>query len=142
MDMVFFPYNSMFSSQATETKQASVYVLNIDKRPISITHNLYWKKDFLEQAPVKYSQYLSQENISYLEGFFKRKISLPQINNLLTANLTPKEFSQYDWCRWYAKFADTKTNKNSHFELMKYNLSFKNGSMSVQDSTLIFSANK
>lgn len=140
MDMVFFPYNSMFSSKETEFANPVMYAVKINNTPIGITHHLYWKKDFLEQAPVKYAEYVSQNKISYLENFITRKNIPFGFRNLLLKNCTPHKTSDNEWFRWYANFSGVQHKQNADYKLMKYNLAFINGNMSVKDSFLIITS--
>jgi len=132
MDMMLFPYNSMFSSNSNEASTPYAYIVKADNNPVKFTGNLYWKKDFLEQAPAKYSTYLSEQKVSYIEKYLKRKNM-----SALTKNIAPSTFSDRDWFEWYAKFSGITYNQSTCFELIKYDLIVSENSLLRKDSCVI-----
>ena len=138
MDMVFFPYNSMYSVDFSKTNTATTYAMKINGEPVKITHQPYWKKDFLETALYGYCKYIMHERTVFLDGYISMKFSNEQIRNILLNNLTPGKTTTSSWPRWYGHFAGYAVPANAAVELWQYNFRYENGQAELTDSISIY----
>lgn len=67
--MIFFPYNDMFSSKIQHSNFKKCYLVKLNNDRIKFTDFPYWKKDILEQAPLKYANYINNNNQNQLAIF-------------------------------------------------------------------------
>ena len=67
MDMVMFPYNSMFSIDFSNDYSTNTYHLKVDDQPVNFTHYWWWKKDFMETSLRTYVSLLN--DVPYIEKY-------------------------------------------------------------------------
>ena len=137
MDMIVFPYNDMFSSQIENSTFKKCYFVKLNNDRIKFTDFPYWKKDILEQAPLKYANYINNNNQNQLSFFLKSKIH--DSSNLLfwESRLTPSQKDPSDWLIWYVRFSGNKINKNDSISLVEYNVSTTTEFPMIMDSFII-----
>jgi len=135
--MIVFPYNDMFSSQIENSTFKKCYFVKLNNDRIKFTDFPYWKKDILEQAPLKYANYINNNNQNQLSFFLKSKIH--DSSNLLfwESRLTPSQKDPSDWLIWYVKFSGNKINKNDSISLVEYNVSTTTDFTMLMDSFVI-----
>jgi hypothetical protein len=138
MDMVFFPYNSMFTIDFTKTSKSVTYAVKLNGQLVKITHQPYWKKDFLETSLYGYCKYISSGRTVFLDGYIKQKFGDEKIRDLLLKNLTAGKEAAMDWPSWYCKFAGYSVPSKSNIELMQYHFSFENNQATITDSISIY----
>ncbi len=136
--MVFFPYNSMFTFDFTKTKTSVTYSVKLNGEIIQITHQPYWKKNFLETSLYGYCKYISSGRTVFLDGYIKQKFRDEKIRDLLLNNLTPGKEASMDWPSWYCKFAGYSVPSKSNIELIQYNFSFENERAAITDSISLY----
>ncbi len=137
MDMVIFPYNSMYSSiQETEI---ACYYLKMNGQRVHYSKFMYWKKDFLEQSITKYAGYVIQNKNNYLNYYINEKVKNKNQHIIIQNALTPGKVDFKGWAKWFATFAGIKVNTHDNFELVKYNVQIKNSKLSILDSTILCS---
>jgi len=132
--MLFFPYNDMFSCVIKPEIKPSTYYLKVNGEKILFTRNLYWKKDFMEQAPNKYASYIKTHQQNYLALFLDVKIKDKNISHFLINRLTPLRVNFPFWAAGYLAFAGMPVIKESKIELCQYNYSFNNQTAVIEDS--------
>ncbi|MEI8052753.1 MAG: hypothetical protein WCH52_03315 [Bacteroidota bacterium] len=137
MDMLFFPYNDMFSNITKSTIKPSTFYLKVNGEKVPFTTNLYWKKDFMEQAPNKYATYIKANQQNYLAFFLDVKIKDKNISHSLINRLTPHRVDFPFWAAGYLAFAGMPVIKESKIELCQYNYSFNNQTAVLEDSIIL-----
>lgn len=140
MDMMFFPYNNMFSNTITSNKTVTTYFLKVNDKKIPYTHFMYWKKDFSEETLTNYASYIKNNNSNYLESYIDQKLSDKNKSKWLKDKLSPKTISFFQWASWYASFANSSILQNQKFELVEYNIKFTENMPSIVDSSIIYSS--
>ncbi len=138
MDMVFFPYNSMYSIDFNKASKTSTYAAKINGRLVRITPNLYWKKDFLETSLNGYCRYIQHDNKTFLEDYIHYKFSDVGMRNFLLNQLTPGKAAASNWPAWYVDFAGYKPPPNATLELMRYEFSFDQQQPKLTDSISLY----
>ena len=138
MDMVFFPYNSMYAINFKKNNTASVFAMKLNENKINITQHLYWKKDFLETSLFGYSKYIRHDRKVFMDDYIYQKFKREGIRNILLKRLTPEIKSAMDWPQWYAGFAGYTIPANATLELMEYQFTFDNGKAIITDSVSIY----
>ncbi len=123
MDMIVFPYNDMFSCQNQNSKFKKCYFVKLNNERIKFTHFPYWKKDILEQAPLKYAIYLNSNHHNQISIFLKSKIQDSLILSFWERKLSPSQNDPTDWLNWYAGFSEKKLNKGDSLSLVEYSVS-------------------
>jgi len=137
MDMIVFPYNDMFSSQIENSTFKKCYFVKLNNDRIKFTDFPYWKKDILEQAPLKYANYINNNNQNQLSFFLKSKIHDSSNLFFWESRLTPSQKDPSDWLIWYVKFSGNKINKNDSISLVEYNVSTTTEFPMIMDSFII-----
>ncbi len=138
MDMVFFPYNSMYAIDFKKNNTAATYAIKINGEPVKITHQPYWKKDMLETSLYGYCKYIMHDRTVFLDDYINRKFSNEQARNILLRGLTPGKTGTGNWPYWYGKFAGYVVPVNAAIELWQYNFSYENGQAVLTDSISIY----
>ena len=87
------------------------------------THFPYWKKDILEQAPLKYAGYLNSNQQYQISIFLKSKIQDSSTLFFWKKRLTPTQINPSDWLSWYSGFSEIKLNKGDSLSLVEYGVS-------------------
>ena len=105
MDMIFFPYNNMYAIDFNKANTASTYALKINAIPVTITKNLYWKKDFLETSLNAYCTYIKHGNKLFLDEYIKYRFQNERLQTFLINKLTPDKIDTAKWLYWYADAA-------------------------------------
>jgi hypothetical protein len=123
MDMIVFPYNDMFSYQIQKSKIKKCYFVKLNNERIKFTHFLYWKKDILEQAPLKYADYLNSNHQHQISIFLKSKIQDSLKLSFWERKLNPSQNDPTDWLNWYSGFSEKKLNKGDSLSLVEYHVS-------------------
>jgi len=137
MDMIVFPYNDMFSSQIQHSTFKKCYFVKLNNDRIKFTDFPYWKKDILEQAPLKYANYINNNNQNQLSFFLKSKIHDSSTLFFWESRLTPSQKDPSVWLIWYVKFSGNKINKNDSISLVEYNVSTTTYFPMLMDSFII-----
>jgi len=137
MDMIVFPYNDMFSSQIENSTFKKCYFVKLNNDRIKFTDFPYWKKDILEQAPLKYANYINNNNQNQLSFFLKSKIHDSSNLFFWESRLTPSQKDPSDWLIWYVRFSGNKINKNDSISLVEYNVSTTTDFPMIMDSFII-----
>jgi hypothetical protein len=122
MDMIVFPYNDMFSSQIQHSTFKKCYFVKLNNDRIKFTDFPYWKKDILEQAPLKYANYINNNNQNQLSFFLKSKIHDSSNLFFWESRLTPSQKDPSVWLIWYVRFSGNKINKNDSISLVEYSI--------------------
>ena len=138
MDMVFFPYNSMYAIDFTKNNTASTYAMKLNGSRINITHHLYWKKDFLETTLLGYCKYIRHGQKIFMDDYIEQKFKNESIRNKLFNCLTPDKVAVMNWPRWYGWFAGYTVPPKATVELMEYQFRFENDRASLTDSISIY----
>jgi hypothetical protein len=120
--MIFFPYNDMFSYQIKNSKSQKSYFVKLNNDRIKFTDFPYWKKDILEQAPLKYTNYIINKKQNQIGIFLKSKIHDSSTLFFWQSRLTSLEKDPSDWLIWYVKFSGNKINNNDSISLVEYNV--------------------
>jgi len=134
---MLFPYNDMFSHDVPFTTSQKIYLVKHNDNRIPITQFPYWKKDFLEQAPLKFSIYLRNKERNQVEGILSRKIKDSALLVKLTKRLSPLQNQQNRWLEWYVTYAGIQLKHDDKIELMKYDVSFTKETPIIDDSVTI-----
>jgi len=135
--MIVFPYNDMFSSQIENSTFKKCYFVKLNNDRIKFTDFPYWKKDILEQAPLKYANYINNNNQNQLSFFLKSKIHDSSNLFFWESRLTPSQKDPSDWLIWYVRFSGNKINKNDSISLVEYNISTTTDFPMLMDSFII-----
>jgi len=138
MDMIFFPYNSMYAIDFTRANTASTYALKINGNPVKITNNLYWKKDLLETSLNAYCRYLKHDNNIFLNYYIVYRFKNKMIRELLLSRLIPGKKEARQWPLWYARTAGYEIPDTTTLEFMQYDFLFCNNKALLKDSTSIY----
>lgn len=134
MDMVMFPYNSMFSIDFTNDYSTDTYQLKLDDQPVNFTHQWWWKKDFMETSLRTYVSMLN--DVPYIEKYINYAYANKPYHQLLLQQLKPS-LNNHRWLAWYANFGNQKTNASTVFSIWKYHLFFSNGAIAIDSSLLL-----
>jgi len=137
MDMIVFPYNDMFSSQIQHSTFKKCYFVKLNNDRIKFTDFPYWKKDILEQAPLKYANYINNNNQNQLSFFLKSKIHDSSTLFFWESKLAPIQKDPSDWLIWYTTFSGNKINKSDSISLVEYNVSIATDFPILMDSFII-----
>ena len=138
MDMVFFPYNNMYSVDFTGNNTATTYSMKVNGGIIKITHQPYWKKDFLETSLNGYCKYMLHNKKVFLDDYLNSKFSYEPTRNILLRNLTPSKTTVAYWPRWYIAFAGYPITSNATMELWQYNFKYEGEEALITDSISIY----
>jgi len=138
MDMVFFPYNSMYAIDFNKTNAATTYALKINNRPVRITRNLYWKKDFLETSLNGYCRYLKHDRNVFLDDYLHYRFADEKLRQNLLDHLTPAKAVARDWPAWYARAAGYDMPPAATIEFMQYDFVMQNEQALLKDSSSIY----
>ena len=141
MDMLFYPYNSMFSIDFTKDYTATTYAVRINGDPVKITDRLYWKKDFLEESITNYCKYLQYQRNVFLDDYLHTKIADSSTRSFFLQRLTPERKAAKKWPYWYCSFAGYAVPQNATIALMKYTFSFSEGKALITNSASIYQTN-
>lgn len=121
--MIVFPYNDMFSCQNQNSKFKKCYFVKLNNDRIEFTDFPYWKKDILEQAPLKYANYVNANHQNQLSVFLKSTFKDSTTISFLEKRLTPSKINSSDWLFWYAKFSGNNLNRGDSLSLVEYSIS-------------------
>lgn len=110
----------MFSYQIQKSKIKKCYFVKLNNERIMFTHFPYWKKDILEQAPLKYAGYSNSNHQHQISIFLKSKIQDSSTLFFLEKRLTPTQINPSDWLSWYSGFSEIKSNKGDSLSLVEY----------------------
>ena len=135
--MIVFPYNDMFSSQIQHSTFKKCYFVKLNNDRIKFTDFPYWKKDILEQAPLKYANYINNNNQNQLSFFLKSKIHDSSTLFFWESKLAPIQKDPSDWLIWYTTFSGNKINKSDSISLVEYNVSIATDFPILMDSFII-----
>ncbi len=138
MDMIFFPYNSMYAIDFTKNNNASTYAMKLNGNKINITHHLYWKKDFLETTLFGYYKYLKHDRKVFMDDYILQKFKSEDVRSILLKRLTPDKTSAMNWPQWYAEFAGYAIPSKATIELMEYRFIFDKEQAFITDSISIY----
>lgn len=138
MDMIFFPYNNMYAIDFSGTSTSSTYAMKINGNQVTITHNLYWKKDLLETSLNGYCRYLQHNRKVFLDDYLSYKFSNEQLRNLLTSHLTPDDSTAVNWPYWFAKTAGYTLPAGSEIEFLQYHFNLRDHKAVLLDSVSIY----
>lgn len=136
MDMVFFPYNSMYTIDFTKQHTAVTYSLKLNGERLNISHQPYWKKDFLETAMYGYCRYIKDGHV-FLENYIRQKFN-GNLQFYLLRNLIPDKNKILYWPKWYVAFAGYDAAAGSSIELVEYHFKFDTHGASLIDSFSIY----
>lgn len=137
MDMVFFPYNNMYSSESQGSANISTYAARKNDSLVHITSYPYWKKDFLETALFNYCRYIERGNRVYLEDYFKYRFPEGAFRSYLLNKLIPDKSAVVDWPAWFTRFAGKPAVAGDQIEFIKYDFAFSHGTMKLIGSRVI-----
>lgn len=135
--MIFLPYNDMFSSKIQNSKFKKCYFVKLNNERIKFTGFPYWKKDILEQAPLKYAHYINNNNQNQLAIFLKSKIHDSSTLFFWESRLTPSQKDPSDWLRWYSAFSENKLNIEDSISLVEYSINTLTSAPIITDSFTI-----
>ena len=135
--MIAFPYNDMFSTEIQDLKFKKYYVVKLNNDRIEFSHFPYWKKDLLEQAPLKYANYLNNNSQNDVTVFLKSKIHDSSLLFFLEKRMTAYHINSSDWLRWYADYSGNPLNKRDSISLIEYHISFEKDFPTLTDSFII-----
>ena len=138
MDTVFSPYNSMFSVDFTKEYSATTYLVKIDGAPVHITHNLYWKKDFLEESLCNFSRYKENNDLLYMDDYLNVRVSDLRKRSFLSKRLIPGKADVAAWLPWYIRFAGYGVAPGASIEVWKFKFLFENNKAIAKDSSCIY----
>jgi hypothetical protein len=138
MDMVLFPFNNMYTVDFTKNKTATTYAMKINGNMVKITHQPYWKKDFLETSLNVYSKYIRYHRKVFLDDYIPYKFHNEQTRKILLHGLTPDKTTAMSWPAWYVHFAGYNLPANSTIELTQYNFLLDKEQAVLKDSISIF----
>ncbi len=138
MDMMFYPYNSMFSIDFNKNYTASTYAAKLNEERVKITNQLYWKKDFLEATITNYAKYIQHNRAVFLDDYLNYKITNNSTRSFFSERLIPERNVAMKWPYWYCNFAGYTAPKNSNIELIQYTFLFSEGKAVITDSTSIY----
>ncbi|CAN5724019.1 hypothetical protein BH11BAC4_BH11BAC4_23130 [soil metagenome] len=138
MDMIFFPYNSMYAIDFTKTESTTTYAMKINSVPVRITEKLYWKKDMLETSLNGYCRYLKNGKHVFLFDYVHYRFSNEQLQQWLLSNLTPVEKAVENWPAWYAAMAGYSIPGGATIEFVQYDLVLDKDRALLKDSIGIY----
>lgn len=137
MDMIFFPYNSMYAVDARGMEAITTYAMKINGNPVKITHNPYWKKDLLETSLNIYCRYLQHDRNVFLNDYLSYRFSNENVRAFLTERLTPGKTTAAQWPLWFAAAAGYKVPTRASVEFMQYDFVFRDKNALLKDSISI-----
>ena len=137
MDMIFFPYNSMYTIDFTKTNTTSTYAVKINNNPVKITNHLYWKKDFLETSLNAYCRYIKQDHKVFLDDYIAYKFKNKTVSDFLLNRLVPDKSTTLQWSAWYAHSAGYEVPPGAAIEFMQYDFLLENNNALLKDSLSI-----
>lgn len=138
MDMIFFPYNSMYAIDFKKNNTASTYSMKLNGKRINISHQLYWKKDFLETSLFGYSKYLRHDRKVFMDDYINQKFNREVLRNIMLNKLTPGKISSENWIQWYVGFAGYTIPPKADIELMEYHFILDKGELLITDSVSVY----
>lgn len=130
MDMLFFPYNDMFSRVSQPMVQAYVYYVKVNGQRIPYSHLPYHKKELMENMPRRYAEYVQDQRHSPLDRFW-----LQYVPALQKHRPPPVDFPT--WANGYLQLAGIKKSTSMQIELMRYTLDVSKPLPHLTDSTLL-----
>lgn len=117
MDLLFFPYNDMFSH---ETKNDSVfYVLKRNGQIVPITKKFYWKKDLLEQSILSYVKYHENDDKRYVDQFFLSRKDNNKCYGKIYPHLKTPDIGFKDWAKWYLHQSGVVNQPHDKVEILE-----------------------
>ena len=135
--MIAFPYNDMFSSKIQHSKFKKCYFVKLNNDRIKFTDFPYWKKDLLEQAPLKYANYINNKHQNQLSVFLKTKFKDSGTLFFLESKLIPLQNETSDWLTWYANFSENKLKNGDSISLVEYSIFTESNFPVITDSFTI-----
>ena len=139
MDMALFPYNRMFATVPENNRSSKIYVVKMNNNRIGYTKNLYWKKDFLEQAATKFALYRINDHKNFMDLYLSQKITDTGTRKFLAERLTPQQPILKKWAKWYCSYAGHSVPPGSVVSLIEYTMNFDQPQPYLLDSTEITS---
>ena len=138
MDSVFTPYNGMFAYVNAAPNKTSTIAIKLDDSLISYTHNLWWRKDFLENSIIIYSRYILHNKQVFLNDYINQKPFSSSQKEFLHKRLTPDSLKVKSYSNWLVTFLGQNPNNNSTLEFVKYDFNFMDEKLFLADSTSLF----
>lgn len=138
MDMVFFPYNSMYTIDFSGTTGSTTYGMKINGTLVKITGQPYWKKDFLETSMNGFCRFVKNGNKVFMEDYINHKFSGGQTKRYLLNTLVPPRSATGEWPSWYGQFAGYEVPRNAVIEILEYQFALKDDKLTLKDSTVIY----
>lgn len=136
--MLLFPHNSMFaySAPGTQQRKVSTYAVRLNDSLVKTTSFFYWKKDFIESSLASYARYEESNRQVYLQQYFQHSGILPE---KLQKNMLPEEKEAIRFLPWLLNYAGCNTGNDTKISLYRYNFTFTDSKVLLQDSLLILS---
>ncbi len=137
MDMLLFPYNSMFSMSPDNKRIVSTYAIKLNGERINYSNHMYWKKDFIEQSLTKFAAYMLRGHTNYLETFIDQYPE-NKLTRFSKKKLVPDKKISNGWPVWFCRYAGFPANRGAMIELIKYDFDKTNNIFFVKDSSVIY----
>lgn len=137
MDMTVFAYNSMFVSDRP-AKTASAYAVKVNGALVPTSSKLWWKKDFLESSLIGFSEFLENEQSTYLQRYLNTEIKDPVTKQFLLSRITHQQVEPMRVIAHYLSMAGYPMQPKDTIEIVKYHLQFSGDAVQKTDSTIIF----
>lgn len=137
MDMVLFPYNSMYAVDLNTKYVASTYAFKLNRNLVKITQNPYWKKDFLEASLLSFAKYKQNNDEVYMQQYLQAVIPNKETREVLSNRLSPSKSDVAHWPAWYIRFAGYSVNDPDSIQLLKYDFIIKDNKFILKDSNII-----
>ena len=137
MDMVLFPYNSMYAVDFTKQHTTSTYAFKLNGKLVKITQNPYWKKDFLEASLLSFAKYKLSNDKVYMQQYLQVVIPNKERREVVSGRLSPSKFAVAHWPAWFIRFAGYSVNDTDSIQLMQYDFAFEGNRVILKDSSII-----
>lgn len=137
MDMVLFPYNSMYAVDFTKQYAASTYAFKLNGKLVNITQNPYWKKDFLEASLLSFAKYKQNNDEVYMQQYLQTVVPNKEKREFLSSKLSPSKFAVASWPAWFIRFAGYSVNDSDSIQLLQYDFTFQGNNVILKDSSII-----
>jgi hypothetical protein len=141
MDTVFTPYNGMFAFVNAKADKTSTVAIKLNNTIVPYTTNLWWKKDFFENAIAFYSRFMLNGKQVPLNDYIKQKPLSAAQKQFLNKRLTPDSVAVRSFTRRLLLFANKKTTNSTTLEFVKYEFTFSDHRLLLTDSTSLLKIN-